>query len=568
MGDGTASRSERADLPPEFFGQGRPPRIFASRAWYALSILFPVVLCLVAILVGLSMAQASAGVSLAFYVALFLVGTASGIATAKCRIHAKRLRAPSAIQILAEDDRAPIIYFRPFTADLDTGKPIGPGWWFTEEEELARAVNDIGPLVAIGEPQEDLSRLGAARMYVADPKWHEAALALVRRARLVIMRIGSSPGFWWELEAVMKSMMPEQLILLIPRNQALYDEFQRKSRGLIPFVLPALTGWEVKKWLRGSLRGVIFFNKEWVPSVVNVQTYRVPFMRRSWATPLVPMLKFALRPVYGNLGLPWRVPRIAGSTILIMVAAVMLILPQILRFLLEAPWESWFSKPQTSYSSSESTSAFPEPAQPSPPPPSKVTVAVDRFVDRMRDDPDLRARVKAMVSEAGSSPEERQRLRDSARQMAAELSKAGFKRLNDESLLALAAINGKLMMQSNIPGCAAITRGNIQPGVFYSMLEELDTADVDQWFELTYQAMVAELRQSPPARLPATDVELQNLVKTMLDDLPEADQQRLREALASPASDDEVCWAGRMLQTQFDKLGPTAKIQWMLAKFN
>jgi hypothetical protein len=214
------------------------------------------------------------------------------------------------------------VYFRPFTADVDTNKPGLFGAW-TEEEALARAMNDIGPLVAIGTPEETLPLLGAARIYVANEEWQKVALDLLERAVVVAMRIGTSPGFWWEFETVMQRVKPEKLVLLIPRDQALYEEFRVASRNLLPTDLPALTDWIAAKWWRpfasrrGHLKAVIFFNSEWAPFIVDVQTLWLPFWRRSPVMPLAPVLQMALRPLYENAGLRWTGPPLSGWKIFI-----------------------------------------------------------------------------------------------------------------------------------------------------------------------------------------------------------------------------------------------------------
>jgi len=48
-------------------------------------------------------------------------------------------------------------------------------------------------------------------MYVANAKWQTVALDLLKRAVLVVMQIGSSPGFLWEFETVMQHVKPENL---------------------------------------------------------------------------------------------------------------------------------------------------------------------------------------------------------------------------------------------------------------------------------------------------------------------------------------------------------------------
>ncbi|HEX7962299.1 MAG TPA: hypothetical protein VF493_20465, partial [Terriglobales bacterium] len=147
----------------------------------------------------------------------------------------------------------------------------------------------------------------------------------------------------------------------------------------------------------------------------------------------------------------------------------------------------------------------------------------------------------------------------------ARLSKAGMKRLDDESLLAMGAVQRKLLMQADLTGCAALTRGNPGSGLF-QMLENLGAEDVDRFFDLTYQAMLAEAKQTPPAR-GADYVRIRQNLNTILDDLPQEDSVRLKNDLSNGtgSSDEEACWMGRTLQGGLDKLSPGDQIQWLLA---
>lgn len=544
------TRTQRASLPPEYFGHSHRPRKLASAAWSLLGWLLFAVMMIGALLLGRVFAGQPGG-ALIGGVAGLLLGTVLGLAMAKCLIHAKRLRAPSALETIARDQRPPVVYFRPFTADVDASKPVALTSWFTEEEQLAKMMNDLGPVVAIGAPEETLPLLGAARMYVKDPKWHEVALDLVGRARVIIMRIGASPGFWWEFETVVRSTRPEKLVLLIPRNQTLYEEFQTASRKLIPTVLPTLTGWDVKKWFRGNLKAVIFFDPAWVPSIVDVQTYRLPFLRRSPAMPLVPVLKAALRPVYENAGLRWTAPRVNLRMVVLLVAGALFVVAQIPALLINGP--DW------SYPSATPPAAVFEAA-----PRSAVTVATERFVNRIQEVPEFASQFEAISASAGSSPEEKARARQTAQALGAQLSQLGLKRLDDDSLLAMGAIQTKLLMQADVAGCAALARGNAGRGVM-PILEKLDAADVERFFDLLYEAMMAEVRKSPPARH-ANERRVQETLEIILTNLPEQDRERLRNALIKGTGDDdeETCWMGRTLQAGVDKLDRADRVQWLL----
>ncbi len=561
MANPTPPPTEFAALPPEYFGDSHRPRKSASTAWSVLGWLLLTVTMTGAVLGGRLAGGAFEDepvIVLLGALGGLLLGILLGLATAKCFIRAKRLRAPSASRILARDHRPPVVYFRPFTADVDASKPVALTSWFTEEEQLAKMMNDIGPMVAIGAPEETLPLLGAARMYVDNAKWHEAALDLAARAALTVMRIGSSPGFWWEFESVVQRIRPEKLVLLIPRNQALYEAFRLASCKLIPTVLPGLTGWEVKRRFRGNLRAVIFFDTGWVPSIVDVQTYRLPFLQRSPACPLVPVLKTALRPVYVNAGLSWTPPGINARMVFVLVAVAFLVLLPAIPWLISLTDSYSFDDSPIAVSDAAPSTTVPESRQ------SDVENAMQRLSSRLRDDvPEFVSRLEATRAAAGPGREEQRR---ACQSLGAQFSRLGMKRLDDNALLAMAALRTKMMTRADVAGCAALERGDAGARIV-PILGNLDSTDVDQYLDLCYQAMRAEARQSPAARRADHD-RLLEIVSTILSSLTEEERKRLRKAITkgTGGDDEETCWMGRTLQAGINKLDRGDRIQWMLAQ--
>jgi hypothetical protein len=125
----------------------------------------------------------------------------------------------------------------------------------------------------------------------------------------------------------MQRVKPEKIVLLIPRDQALYEEFRLASHKLMPTPLPALTGldrnWIVRKWPKSNrLKAVILFDSKWAASVVDVQTLWLPFLRRGGRKGMAPVLRMALRPVYQNAGLRWTGPPINRETVFALGFAV------------------------------------------------------------------------------------------------------------------------------------------------------------------------------------------------------------------------------------------------------
>lgn len=174
-----------------------------------------------------------------------------------CLFVGKRLRAKSGNEILAEDTRSPIIYFRSFTDDDKILIKSGRKWRYiwdrdTDEEKLERLLRPIGPLIAIGNPEDLLSLPGAARIYTSG-SWKEVVTSLIGRARSVILRTGETPSLWWELATVIRLCDPQNVVLFHPkiiqgerakeRKQIRsYKHFREKANILYPAPLPEQLG--------------------------------------------------------------------------------------------------------------------------------------------------------------------------------------------------------------------------------------------------------------------------------------------------------------------------------------
>ncbi|HVN55527.1 MAG TPA: hypothetical protein VMT46_14430 [Anaerolineaceae bacterium] len=206
-----------------------------------------------------------------------------------------KLSAGRGEEVLEKDTRPPVLYLRSFQADtIDTGHIIKK----SQEQTLASVFNRIGPFVAIGDPGEPLPELGAARLYVGK-EWKEVVEDLVCRARLVVLRAGSTPGFWWEFEHVTRSVSPEKILLLIPFDRLAYEEFSRRANAYLPRPLPE---YRVSRPKDAPLKAMVYFRPDWT-------SYILP-------TPPSTLLSFenevmwSLEPVFQQFNLPYQKPEI------------------------------------------------------------------------------------------------------------------------------------------------------------------------------------------------------------------------------------------------------------------
>jgi len=145
---------------------------------------------------------------------------------------------PEAATILAKDPRKPILYLRPFRDDDEKG---GGGHPFfshpkTREAKLVRSLKHIGPVVALSNPQYGESSFGAARLVVDAKDWQQRFYQLLAMCRLVILRVGDTPGVAWEMEQIVAHLPPERVVLQFPLERVL----KRSRQGRYEFLAAPL----------------------------------------------------------------------------------------------------------------------------------------------------------------------------------------------------------------------------------------------------------------------------------------------------------------------------------------
>lgn len=168
---------------------------------------------------------------------------------------AKQLQAVDADERLRSDLRPPVLYLRSFQDDAELfesesdiviqwrarsggdWKPtsgrkrkLATSWIATSggrmEEALASLLGPIGPLVAIGKPDEPLPELGAARAYFSNDTWQRAIQRWVDMSCLIVKVAGPTAWIRWELDTIIRQGALHKLIVLMPPGRP-EDEPQR-----------------------------------------------------------------------------------------------------------------------------------------------------------------------------------------------------------------------------------------------------------------------------------------------------------------------------------------------------
>ena len=235
----------------------------------------------------------------------------------------QRHDAPSADEAMAADPRAPVLYLRSFADDGQVLSPMhsayGMAWLprllllSTPEQQLAAALNALGPVIAIGKPGEPLPELGAARLYVAHDQWQAKVQELMRGAALVVLRVGASPGLLWEIDQALANVPRSRVVFALVGDAALAEPVAQRLEGVLgdqaghaaPAPLAPLRGW--RRWLlppsEWRLGALVCFPRGGAAKVVAMR-YGTGWrgLRVGTFVPALAPQRFAWRNVFALLG--------------------------------------------------------------------------------------------------------------------------------------------------------------------------------------------------------------------------------------------------------------------------
>lgn len=84
------------------------------------------------------------------------------------------------------------------------------------EQLLVASMQHFGPVVAIGEPGEQLPPTGAFRLYYEDDQWQEAVAQMLRAAKFVVLSLGETLSVGWEISKLKDMRILNHTLFLIP----------------------------------------------------------------------------------------------------------------------------------------------------------------------------------------------------------------------------------------------------------------------------------------------------------------------------------------------------------------
>jgi hypothetical protein len=141
----------------------------------------------------------------------------------------EQLEAPGLADTVAADTRPAVLYLRAFQQESEafagvayqeysryTQRPSFTGGLVTFEQYLGEEfAEQLGPLVALGNPFDSLPPEGAARSYAPDEDWQRHFSALANAAAAIVMDGSRSDNLLWELAEITRNGWQRKLFFLI-----------------------------------------------------------------------------------------------------------------------------------------------------------------------------------------------------------------------------------------------------------------------------------------------------------------------------------------------------------------
>jgi len=409
----------------------------------------------------------------------------------KCYLLGRRYLALSTQELLANDPRPPVLYLRSFGADKKAAKiPTGGILRYlsyytmfsfkTEEELIAQAFSEIGPVVCIGKPGEKLPELGAARVYVGHDQWQQTVHDYMAGSSLVVLRAGDTPGFWWEVERAVKFIDPARLVFLIPFGRRKYREFAQKAAQFFPHPLPEYRGRRNFLGIRytrglGTLRGLIYFQPDWTPQYVDLVSIHWPWkmtLRFISRRRILQKLKCGLQPVFAQVGVPWIPPKarpvrgtfaLLGGAALVFTLAVLayIAVAGTIIGIRSAMYEAGYKRALASY------------------------------IQRVQSSPQVQVAYQEAHGSIGPFDDTQAELAGE------ELAGRGLLRLDSDELAERANLYIAAASEAAPNQCGIITGGVQQPS-FQEILKLLTPDQTQAWFRIQGDAVIAQAQNDPP----------------------------------------------------------------------
>lgn len=173
----------------------------------------------------------------------------------------------------------------------------------TIEEQISAAFKIAGEIFALDDPLSVLPSPGALKFKEADENWKRTIWLLMEKANAIIFLLGDSESFWWEVENAFENSFHNKLVILIPGNRQLMENFAGKIHKITGHDITNLLPKESSNYIIDS---ALYFENGKEPKLIPVQSIKIN--RENNLMPLTPKLRVALKPFFSQLGIKWLPP--------------------------------------------------------------------------------------------------------------------------------------------------------------------------------------------------------------------------------------------------------------------
>jgi hypothetical protein len=161
---------------------------------------------------------------------VFVIAVLLLVLSVLIRRYGRRRALADAETRLAKDQRAHVLYLRPFDNDVlkiptsafgrtSLVERISMAYRQPFEEVLVRHLHTLGPVVAIADPNVRLPDIGAAKQPVPDGTWQKQVREWARRATVIVIVVTpkevTETGFGWEIDYLARNVPDVPLMLVL-----------------------------------------------------------------------------------------------------------------------------------------------------------------------------------------------------------------------------------------------------------------------------------------------------------------------------------------------------------------
>ncbi|MDR2872599.1 MAG: hypothetical protein LBV45_08825 [Xanthomonadaceae bacterium] len=178
---------------------------------------------------------------------------------------------------------------------------------------------------------------------------------------------------------------------------------------------------------------------------------------------------------------------------------------------------------------------------------SPLHTPFDHFLRRMATDP----RFDEFRKQIGTDGE--------ATAAGIQLTGYGYRRLDPARLETRAVLMNAMLTNMDEASCAHVTRATPNDHqnnsrIVFQALEKLPPEQIDEWFNLSFEAAIAQLTQQPEINL--SQEQIDDTIAVWLQSLPEDQINRVQTILNDLASADDadICWVARTMYASTLKL--------------